>query len=57
MAKHENYEDELDYEIEEIENDYGADFSQITKKFVSKSKKKHKDVKFKKDGYFDKNNK
>ena len=49
--------DELNYEMEELENDYGMDVSQITKVMGSKPKKNHKNIKFHKDGFYDKNRK
>ena len=54
------YDDEdLDYEIEELENDYGSDFSNDVVKFVTSSSKSNhrKEKKFRKDGYFEKNRK
>lgn len=53
------YDDEdFDYEIEELENDYGSDFSNEVTKFVNSGKSNHrKEKKFKKDGYFEKNRK
>lgn len=58
MPKFNNFEDddELNYEIEELE-DYGMDISQITKVIGSKPKKNQKNIKFHKDGFYDKNRK
>ena len=58
MPKFKDFEDYDDFEMEEIENDYGINFSQMASKMMkSKPKKNHKEPKFKKDGYYDKNRK
>ena len=48
--------DEFDYEIDEIEEEFGSDVSRMmskkVKNFASK-KNKNKEIKFHKDGHFD----
>lgn len=57
MPKYDNFEQDFDFEMEEIENDFGSNFSKVTQKVKKTQKKKHKEPKFHKDGYLDKNRK
>ena len=57
MPKYDNFEQDFDFEMEEIENDFGSSFSKVTQKVKKTQKKNHKEPKFHKDGYLDKNRK
>lgn len=53
-----DFEDELDYEMNEIDERFGGNFSQVSSKAIRKSApKKNKEPKFKKDGFYEKNRK
>lgn len=49
---------EFDYEMSEIDERFGGNFSEMTSKAMKRSSpKKNKVIKFHKDGHFDKNHK
>jgi len=47
-------EDDFDYEMEELDEEFGDNFSNVvSRKLKNNQPKKNKEIKFRKDGYFE----
>jgi hypothetical protein len=46
-----------DMELEELEEQFGTEISSVASKHMKNSPKNHKEPKFKKDGFYEKNRK